>query len=325
MQRTLAADAPVSGVGLFTGQPVSLTIRPAPADSGIVFRRIDLPGEPTIPAHVDHVVEAARRTALQRGDARVELVEHLLSALAGLGIDNVIVDIDAAELPAGDGSASLFTDAILHATIAEQASPRRHLRVTEPITLRDGDSAITALPAETDATEYLYVLDHGDHSAIPRQVHTFTHDVASYASRIAPARTFSTESDARALWDAGHFRHLTTKDMLVIGKDGPIDNVLRFDDEPVRHKLLDLIGDLALTGMPIQGRVLAVRSGHALNHALARKLLEVEMARTRTNGVAAVEPAMDINRILAILPHRYPMILVERVLEIGRASCRERV
>ena len=315
-QHTLAREVNVSGVGLFTGQPASATILPAPAGSGIRFRRVDLPGKPEVPANVEHVVEANRRTALEANGARVELVEHVLSALSGLGIDNAVVEIDGPELPAGDGSSALFADAILEATIKEQSAPRNVLEIVEPVTLRDGDSAITALPSEAGMTEFLYVLDHGDHGTIPRQVHTFQQDPGEYVKRIAPARTFSTEKDARALWDAGHFRHLTTRDMLVIGEDGPIDNELRFDDEPVRHKLLDLIGDLSLTGRTIQGRVLAVRSGHALNHAMARKLLEMDEVRNRGKGVSTPAPAMDINRIMSVLPHRYPMILVDRVLEI---------
>jgi len=315
-QQTLAAETTISGVGLFSGQPVTVTIKPAEAGSGISFVRVDLPGSPVIPAHVSNVTPASRRTALARGEARVELVEHILSAMTGLGIDNAVIELDAPELPAGDGSASLFTDAIIAARIKEQDAVRAPLRVTEPVTIRDGDSTITALPSDADATEYLYVLDHGDAGTIPRQVYTYSLCPDDYASRIAPARTFSTESDARALWDAGHFRHLTAKDMLVIGKDGPIDNVLRFDDEPVRHKLLDLIGDLSLTGRPIQGRILAVRSGHALNQALARKLLALDANQSPNESTKAAPPAMDINRIMSLLPHRYPMILVDRVLEI---------
>ena len=315
-QHTLASEVTLSGVGLFSAQPVTITIKPAEANTGIRFVRMDLPGSPSVAAHVNHVVPASRRTALAQGEARVELVEHILSAMAGLGIDNAVVETDAPELPAGDGSAAIFADAILSARTMEQSAMRAPLRVTEPVTLREGDSTITALPSDADTTEYLYVLDHGDSGAIPRQVYTYSLCPGDYAERIAPARTFSTETDARALWDAGHFRHLTTKDMLVIGMDGPIDNVLRFDDEPVRHKLLDLIGDLSLTGRPIQGRILAVRSGHSLNQALAKKLLDLEARQNARGSTITPEPAMDINRIMSLLPHRYPMILVDRVLEM---------
>jgi UDP-3-O-[3-hydroxymyristoyl] N-acetylglucosamine deacetylase/3-hydroxyacyl-[acyl-carrier-protein] dehydratase len=316
-QQTLKSAVALSGHGLFAGAPVTATLRPASAGSGIVFRRSDLPGTPDIPASIDYVIDRPRRTSLRRGEASVEMVEHCLSALSGLGVDNAVIDVNAPELPAGDGSASNFVDAIRSVGTVPQQSAREPLVVREPITVRDGEAMVTALPADGEDSEFLYVLDYGPTSPIARQVHSFTLSPVAYAEQIAPARTFSTLDEARAMWDQGFFKHLTAKEMLVIGDQGPVDNAYRLQDEPVRHKLLDMVGDLALVGRPLVGRFVAVRSGHALNHRLARELVtRFKPAGDEARTVSPVEPALDIQSILGILPHRYPMVLVDRVLEI---------
>lgn len=322
MQQTLKAPTAISGMGLFTGHPSSITIKPSEAGSGIRFRRADLPGSPDIPALVDFVIERPRRTTLQApsngnggSPASIECVEHLLSALAGLGVDNALIEVAGPEVPACDGSALAFVEAIRGVGLVEQSAPRSPLVITEPITVRDGEAMVAAFPSESSETELMYVLDHGPSSPLPRQIHTFTLTPGVYVEQIAPARTFSLLAEAKAAWERGLFRHLTPKDMLVIGDQGPIENAYRFDGEPVKHKLLDLLGDLSLAGRPIRGRVVAVRSGHALNQRMARALLE--QARPSTSAVTErPKPAMDIRSILRLLPHRYPMILVDRVLEI---------
>ncbi len=313
-QRTPASPARVEGRGLFSGAAVTATVRPASADTGVVFRRTDLPGAPEIPARIDFVTPRPRRTALETEGASVEMVEHCLSALAGLHIDNAYIDVDGPEIPAGDGSASLFIDAIDNAGITELDVLVQPLVVTEPITVREGDATLAALPCEGANPEMVYVMDYGERSFLGRQSHTYTLNADEYRREIAPARTFSTHAEAKAAWERGLFRHLTAKDMLVIGEAGPIENELRFPDEPVRHKMLDLVGDLSLVGQPIHARIVAIRSGHALNHQLARELVEV--ARRREQSSNATPPAMDIRAIQRLLPHRYPMILVDRVLEI---------
>ncbi len=310
-QRTVAAPTKISGRGLFTGQSVTATIHPAEAGAGISFRRSDLPGAEAIPAHVDYVTSRPRRTALQLGDAVVETVEHCLSGLVGLGVDNALVEVDGPELPAGDGSAMPFVTAIENAGTVEQDAPREPLVVTEPITIRQGDAMIAAFPNGGAGMDVLYDLDYGPSSVISRQIHAFTLEPESYAEKIAPARTFSTLADAEKLREAGLFTHLSPKEMLVIGEAGPIDNAFRFEDEPVRHKLLDLIGDLALVGRPLCGRVVASRSGHHLNQRMAKALLE-----QASSAETALAPAMDIRQIMRLLPHRYPMVLVDRVLEL---------
>lgn len=313
-QHTLKGPAVVRGRGLFTGTPVTVTMHPAGADEGIRFRRIDLEGQPIIAARIDHVVDRPRRTTLQVGEVTIETVEHCLSALAGMGVDNAMIDLDGPELPMGDGSAGEFVSAIGDAGIVDLDAPRRPLIITEPITVRDGDAMVAALPSDASESEMMYVLDYGPESVIHRQIHTFDVCPSIYIEQIAPARTFSTRVEAEAMWERGMFQHLTPKDMLVIGESGPIENSYRFDNEPVRHKVLDLIGDLSLLGRPLQGRIVAVRSGHALNHKMARSLLEV--ARRLDPFEGRVAPALDTRAIMRVMPHRYPMILIDRVLEI---------
>lgn len=316
-QHTLKSEAVAAGHGMFTGAPVTATLRPAPAGTGIVFRRADLPGNPEIPAAVEFVVDRPRRTSLQRGEASIELVEHCLSALAGLGVDNAIIDVTGPEMPAGDGSATIFVDAIRSAGLVPQGAPREPLIVREPITIREGEAMLTALPADGGDSEFMYVLDYGPTSPLGRQVHSFALNPSVYTEQIAPARTFSTLREAQDMWDRGMFRHLSAKEMLVIGESGPVDNSYRFDGEPVRHKLLDLVGDLALVGRRLKGRVVAVRSGHSLNHRLARELVSRFQPTGRPAAPApASPPAMEIRAILGLLPHRYPMVLVDRVLEL---------
>ncbi|MCB9838365.1 MAG: UDP-3-O-[3-hydroxymyristoyl] N-acetylglucosamine deacetylase [Phycisphaeraceae bacterium] len=315
-QRTLRSPASVTGRGLFTGLPVTATLRPAPADSGVQFRRTDLEGTEPIPATVEYLIDTPRHTSLKLGDAVVETVEHCLSAIAGLGVDNVLVELSNRETPCGDGSALPFVEAIQAAGLEEQDAPRRSLTLTEPVTVRDGDAMIAALPNTGAGLDLLYDLDYGDHNPIGRQLQVFAlEDDSPYIKDIAPARTFALLEEAEAMRERGMFSHLSPKDMLVLGENGPIDNTLRFTDEPARHKLLDMIGDLSLIGRRLNARIVARKSGHALNHRLAREILEVTKT-SELSGVTPGEPAMSIRQILRLLPHRYPMVLVDRVLEI---------
>jgi UDP-3-O-[3-hydroxymyristoyl] N-acetylglucosamine deacetylase/3-hydroxyacyl-[acyl-carrier-protein] dehydratase len=195
----------------------------------------------------------------------------------------------------------------------EQGAIRHPIVVREPITVRDGEATLAIVPSASSSLEIVYMLDYGEHSPIARQTHAFSVTPESFATEIAPARTFSTAAEARAARELGMFAHLTPRDMLVIDASGPIDNTLRFANEPARHKLLDLLGDISLVGRPILGRLVAYRSGHTLNHRLAREI-------TARFGVDArgdqSKPAMPIGAILRVLPHRYPMILIDRVLEL---------
>lgn len=305
----------MSGRGLFTAAAVNATIRGAEANTGICFRRVDLEGGPTVRATVEHVLEAPRRTVLRAGDTSVEMVEHCLGALAGLGIDNAVVEVDGPELPACDGSAAPFVEAIRSAGIVEQDAAREPIVIDEPITVRDGDSTLAALPSESATLELMYILDYGAGSPLGRQTDSFSLDDGSFGDQIAPARTFSTAHEARAAREMGLFQHVSPRDMLVIDESGPVDNAYRFENEPVRHKLLDLLGDVSLVGRPLHGRIVGFRSGHTLNHKLARAIVDSHR-RGRGQIREAADPAMEIRSIMRLLPHRYPMILIDRVIEI---------
>ena len=309
-QQTLKKAIKVEGIGLMLGQPVTVEIKPAPPETGIVFERIDLDPPVRIPATVERVVSRARRTTLKTGEATVETIEHCMSALAGLQIDNAIVELTGPELPCGDGSANLFVDPILEAGISEQELPRRTFKLTEPIVLEEDGKMLAAVPSEDPGTRIIFDLDYGENSnRIPRQTVSFNPTSENYAEEIAPARTYSLKEEAEALWERGMCRHLTPKEVLVIGDDGPIDNQFRFDDEPVRHKVLDVIGDLYLVGRP----VLAYKSGHTLNRRLVTKIRE-QMAVVDQNRLLVEGEEMDARAIQKLMPHRFPMLLVDRLL-----------
>jgi UDP-3-O-acyl-N-acetylglucosamine deacetylase len=282
-RKTLAAPVRVDGAGLFTGGAASVTIEPA-EHGGIVFVRAGTTFPATIAslsgraAHPAFAQMPARNTTLgaptsESADAPVvHTVEHLMGALAGLGITDAIVRADSDELPIGDGSAGLFLGPILDAGVRTIAGAT--IEPIRPVTTirveRDGAS-ITIEPG--DRIEYVYRLDYGPGAPIPGGEVSWDGDADVFARTIAPARTFCLESEARAMHALGLFTHLTPADMLVFGPDGPIENTLHSPDEPARHKLLDLIGDLALAGRPILGRVIADRSGHALTHEAVQRLV----------------------------------------------------
>lgn len=315
-QRTVAGPVTVSGKGLLLGEQALVTILPAPINHGIVFERVDLNPPVQLPATVRNVTQRARRTTLKVGEASLETVEHCMSALAGLRIDNALIQVDGPELPSGDGSALPYVEPILKIGIVEQDAPRRIHRITTPLMVEDGDAMIAAFPSEQDEFQVVFDLDYGPLSnRIQRQSQFFSLRNGDYQQEIAPARTYSLREEAQALWDRGMCRHLTPKDALVIGDDGPIDNAYRFDNEPVRHKIVDLCGDLYLTGVEIHGRIVAYKSGHDLNRRLALKIVE-QMEAANRKQAALRGRALDIRTIQRIMPHRYPMLLVDRVVEI---------
>jgi UDP-3-O-[3-hydroxymyristoyl] N-acetylglucosamine deacetylase/3-hydroxyacyl-[acyl-carrier-protein] dehydratase len=315
VQQTIAKSIGLDGRGLFHGQAVSVTFKPAPVDHGVVFVRSDLDGA-SVPALVKYVVKRPRRTSLKNGPALVEVVEHCLSAVSALGIDNLLIELNAAEMPAMDGSAKPFLDALLQAGLKAEDQPRAALVISQPVMVRQDDAMVGAVPCNESGMQLLYELDYGDCRAIGRQLYSFDFRSDDYAHQVAPARTFCLETEAKAIQAAGMGRHLTADDTLVIGDDGPLaSNTLRFADEPARHKMLDLIGDLSLLGRPIRGRIIASRSSHALNHMLVRKLIEQYESQRRSDLVLHGH-AIDAKKLNRIMPHRYPMLLIDRVLEL---------
>jgi UDP-3-O-acyl-N-acetylglucosamine deacetylase len=274
LRRTLAGAAEVSGAGLFTGAPARVRI--LPGAEGIRFRC----GQTEIPARVENAFSPpelpGRNTCLRSGAAAVLTVEHVLSALAGLGITDAVIEAEGPEIPIGDGSALPFTEAIGRAGVRDLGSACAALVISRRCEARSGDAEIVATPLPGGGSEYCYVLDYGPGSPIHPQsaeIALGPGGEAGYAAQIGPARTFCLEAEARAMAAAGLFRHLSMRDMLVFGDHGPIDNALRFENEPARHKLLDLIGDLSLAGRPIRGRIVARKSGHALNREMAARLI----------------------------------------------------
>ena len=315
-QKTISGEASLTGPGLFSGEPATVTFAPAEPGSGITFVREQDGKIATIPATVQNVLRRPRRTCLKNGTLFVETVEHCMAALAGLGVDNAVVRVSGGgvgELPGGDGSSRPFVEAIQQAGIVEQEEPVRPLIIRRPIHVSADGATLAALPGPTDKLEVIY--DFEAKPPIGRQVISFHLGDDDFVSQLAPARTFVFAEEARELRARGLGAHLTPKDLLVIAPDGPIDNEFRFVDECARHKVLDLIGDLSLIGRPVRGRIVACKSGHSLNHLLARRLLEQEEAASRQDLLHR-DAEMDIRRIQRILPHRYPMLLVDRVLEI---------
>ncbi len=315
-QHTLQGEVKVSGTGLLLGEPVNVSIQPAPEGHGIVFERVDQDPPIQIPATISNVTQRARRTTLRRGDITIETVEHCMSALAGLRIDNALICIDGPELPCGDGSALPFVEPILEVGLTPQEAPRRVLKVTSPILVKDGDAMLAAFPTDAPEFEVVFDLDYGDNThRIKRQTQAFALRNGNFAEEISPARTYSLKEEAQALWDQGMCRHLSPKDVLVIGDDGPIENSYRFDNEPVRHKIVDLLGDLYLSGAEIHGKFVAHKSGHNLNRRMCGQILE-QCQSDHYAELARGGRAMDIRTIQRLMPHRYPMLLVDRVLEL---------
>jgi UDP-3-O-acyl N-acetylglucosamine deacetylase len=273
-QSTLARPVSVAGFGYFSGRDVQVEFWPAAENSGITFVRHDIGPAARVPALAILRVDAPRRTNLELNGIRVEMVEHVLAALAGLRIDNCEVWVDAPELPGCDGSSQAFVEALDAAGIVEQRSPIRQIVVNNTVRVGGDDCWIEAQPPRGAGLSITFELDYGPHTAIGRQTYAVDLTPASFRRELAACRTFILNEVAQAMLAEGRGQRVTTRDLLIFGAHGPIDNTLRFPDECVRHKLLDVVGDLALTGCEIVGHVVACRSGHRLHAELAKRLLE---------------------------------------------------
>jgi len=315
LQRTIAHSVEVSGRGLFTGEACRVRFGAGEPDAGVVFWRTDLPEPVRVTAHVANLAKRPRRTTLLNGTTAIETVEHVLSAISGVGLDNVVVEMSGVEAPGMDGSPKPFVESLLSAGVAEQEAAPEVYAITEPITVSDGDAMITALPGDGEFLDILYDLDYSAHPSIGRQVMAFRLGADDYGQELAPARTFLLAEEAEQLRAQGLGPHLAERDILVMGPAGPIDNELRFPDEHVRHKICDLIGDLMLFGRRLRGRIVAHKSGHSLNHRLVRRLVEQVTASERSKQTIR-EPLLDIRQIQRILPHRYPFLMIDRVIEM---------
>lgn len=314
-QQTIEREVEFTGRGLFTGFPVTVRFKPAPVGSGVTFVRSDQPRPVRIPARIENITKRARRSSLKNGTAAIETVEHCLAAICGLGIDNLDVELDNAELPAGDGSCLPFVDSLASAGLVQQEAERKYLEIKQPVRVAEEGAELVAWPGEPGRLDIYYELDYGPDNSVGQQTFHFALDRDGFINQLAPARTFVLEAEARQLQAAGLGTHLTYKDLLVIGADGPIENAYRFPDECVRHKVLDLIGDLMLAEGFVSGRIFARRSGHNLNQELVRRLSELRAAEQFQQRLSGT-PRLDIRTVQRILPHRYPMLMVDRVIEM---------
>ncbi|HBE95764.1 MAG TPA: 3-hydroxyacyl-[acyl-carrier-protein] dehydratase FabZ [Verrucomicrobiales bacterium] len=314
MEHTLAAEATLEGTSLHTGEKVTLNLKPAPEGHGFKFRRVDLPDKPFIDADVSKVQTVERATTLAEGSVRVHTVEHVLSALVGMGVDNALIEMDANEPPIGDGSSAPYVELIKKAGVQEQSVPRQIWEIREPIHLEIGDgSLITIVPSKEFRVSVTNVGKDG------RFVQYFSTVVNSeiYEKEIAPARTFTFYEDIKPLLDKGLIKGGSLENAVVVRGDEIMSKEpMRFDNEFARHKALDLIGDLMLSGKKFNGHVIAVKPGHGPNTEAA-KALQKNYAAMRAMvppiKLPEAEAVLDIKDILKILPHRYPFLLIDRV------------
>ncbi len=324
VQHTLADSATLEGTSLHTGEKVTLTIKPAPEDYGFKFRRIDLPDQPFINADVQKVQTVERATTLAEGSVKVHTVEHVISALTGMGVDNALIEMNANEPPIGDGSSRPFVELIKKVGLSPQNKPRRVWEIREPLHFESKDGTIiTIVPSKTFKVSVTNVGPDG------RFTQYFSTEVtpATYEKEIAAARTFVYYEDVKPLLEKGLIKGGSLESAVVIrGNEIMSKEPVRFPNEFARHKALDLIGDLMLSGIRFTGHVIAVKPGHGPNTQMAAKLKE-EYQRMRSMVPGPInlpegESVLDINEVQRILPHRYPFLMVDRIVDmVGDTRC----
>src|SRR5574338_1234538 len=343
-QRTIDKEVSISGIGLHTGTECTMTFKPAPENYGVKFVRVDLNGNPEIPANADYVIDISRGTTLGIGEAKVHTVEHVLAAIYGLQIDNLIIEIDGIEPPVGDGSSLPYVKELLRAGFIQQDAPKDYLIIDETVMYHNDEKQIDIVALPLDGYRITVMVDY-QNPALGSQ-HTGLFDLdTEFVTEFAPARTFCFLSEVEALADQGLIKggdldnavvivdhkldqaqldnlgtRIGLKEKFVLGDDGILNNKkLRFKNEPVRHKLLDMIGDLALIGAPIKAQILAARPGHKANVEFAkqvRKLYQQKKLVKKFQFVKKEGVVFDINAIERILPHRYPFLLVDKIIHL---------
>ncbi|MEM7571464.1 MAG: bifunctional UDP-3-O-[3-hydroxymyristoyl] N-acetylglucosamine deacetylase/3-hydroxyacyl-ACP dehydratase [Bacteroidota bacterium] len=341
-QQTIAQSISLKGVGLHTGADVNLSFEPAPVGHGIKFQRTDLEGQPTINADVSLVESTDRSTTLKKGEASVSTVEHILSALSGMSVDNVLISLDGPEVPILDGSAKPFVELIKQAGTEEQEEDRLYFVVEEPITFRDEASGSELVALPHDGFEVVCMIDFD--SPVLGQQYATLRDRETYATDIAPCRTFVFLHELEALFEHNLIkggdlsnaiviadRHIPQerldelavrmgKESVAVTEHGILNTIdIQFHNEPARHKLLDVMGDISLLGVPIKGRILATKPGHRVNVAFTKLLKQAWIDQRRLKGRPIynpnIEPVFDLNGIKEYLPHRYPFLLVDKIIE----------
>ncbi len=324
-QRTIVKQLSIKGVGLHTGNTANLTFKPADPDSGINFKRVDIKGSPLIKAAVDSILPASRsprRTSIGAGDTQIQTVEHLMAALMGMEIDNILVEIDNIEIPGLDGSSLGYVELLEKCGITEQDKERKFYAVKEAIAVEEDGASIMVLPA--NQLRISYTLSY-DHPLLKSALLEMEVSRQIFKNELAGARTFCLEDEASELQRKGFGKGANYENTLVVGKQGVVKNELRFADEFVRHKVLDLLGDLCLLGHPIKGHVVALKSGHSLNLKLVQKI-EEQRRKNSLSGIASVGyipkegEVLDREAIMKILPHRDPFLFLDEVIALEKGK-----
>ena len=345
-QHTIKAPVTVSGIGLHTGVVSNMTFKPAPINHGYKFQRIDLPGQPIVAADVDNVVDLSRGTTIEQNGARVHTIEHTLAALVGLQIDNVLIELDGPEPPIMDGSSIQFVKPLLEVGLEEQNALRNYFEITKGISYKDDARGVEIAALPLDDYRLTAMVDYN--SPILGSQHASITNMDQFVDEIAPSRTFVFLHELEALYkqnlikggdldnaivivdrvvqdeELNYLADLLKKPKVEVKEEGILNNTeLRYKNEPARHKLLDLIGDLALIGRPIKGQILAARPGHAANVAFAKKVKKMIYEATIKNVPTydpKKKPVMDINQISATLPHRYPFLLIDKIIHLDETT-----
>jgi UDP-3-O-[3-hydroxymyristoyl] N-acetylglucosamine deacetylase/3-hydroxyacyl-[acyl-carrier-protein] dehydratase len=345
-QQTIHKSVTLSGVGLHTGAKTTMTFLPAKPNHGIKFQRVDLPGAPLINADCDNVVDVSRGTTIEQSGARVSTIEHTLAALVGLEIDNVVIQLDGPECPIMDGSSIQFIDVLKEAGTEEQNAIRDFFEVQEPVFYREAARNVEIAALPLDDYRVTVMIDYN--SPVLGSQHASLNDIRQFEKEIANCRTFCFLHELEMLYKNNLIRGGDLNNAIVIVdrvvKDDELENIakmlnkpkvevrhegilnnvdLRYKNEPARHKLLDIVGDLALAGRPLKAQVLAARPGHAANVAFAKKLKKAmaeadKVGRPKYNP--NLPPVMDINKISQILPHRYPFLLIDKIIYLDNES-----
>jgi UDP-3-O-[3-hydroxymyristoyl] N-acetylglucosamine deacetylase/3-hydroxyacyl-[acyl-carrier-protein] dehydratase len=345
-QRTINKSVTISGVGLHTGVQTTVTFLPAKPNHGIKFQRVDLPGAPIIDADCDRVVDVSRGTTIEQSGARVSTIEHTLAALVGLEIDNVLIQIDGPEAPIMDGSSIQFVQALKEAGSEEQNALRDFFEVQDSIFYRESARHVEIAALPLDDYRVTVMIDYN--SPVLGSQHASITNIQQFEKEIASCRTFCFLHELEMLYknnlikggdlnnaivivdrvvepgELDNIARMLNKPTVEVKKEGILNNVeLRYNNEPARHKLLDIIGDLALAGRPLKAQILAARPGHAANVAFAKKLKKA-MAESDKKGVPrynpALPPVMDIKKITQTLPHRYPFLLIDKIIYLDKES-----
>lgn len=321
-QRTILREASISGTSLHSAAEVTLTLKPAPENTGIVFRRKDIYAKPELRPHISHISsDLVRNTSVSEGHVKLHTIEHIVSALNGMNVDNCYIEMNADEPPILDGSSKLYVNLIQEAEPVEQDAEREEFTLVEPVSVSDGNRSIIALPYDGLKITCTSADDRGIHT----QHLSIDIDPETYQASIAPSRTFTIYEDIEPLLKMGKIQGGSLDSAIVIKGDKILSKEpLRFQDEFVRHKILDIIGDIALLGVKLNAHIVAVRPGHALNAKLTAKIFQQMQAQKNAPKKAKEKPAaaklftestLDARRVLELLPHRYPFVLIDRVIE----------